>query len=279
MYCTVKEVLDYSRGKDSAICACNVHNMEFIQGTVKAAEEFSSPIILMLAEPTIRYAGFEDIVSLCMLNAKRSKMPIAITLDHGKDDLLIKKCISAGLSVMFDGSDLLLEENILRSMEYLKLAQRSGVSLECEVGTLGSEFKGESGQNGYTEIQQAVDFYTQCKVDALAISIGNLHGIYATPPILDIDLLNAIRSQIDCPIVLHGGSNIPDLQIKRACENGVKKCNFGTDLRYAFFQTIQKGIEKDTTQFKPFGILGDARQAICEEVKKKIIATNSVNLV
>lgn len=278
-YCSVKDTLKYVTGMQGAIVACNVHNLEFVQGTVRAAEELRTPIILMLSEPTLRYADFEQIVRICLLEAERAIIPVAIALDHGKDDAIIKKCISRSLSVMFDGSDLSLDENISRTQEYVALAHSAGVSFEGEVGALGSEYMNEKEQEQeYTSVEQAARYATSCDIDALAISIGNIHGIYTRPPVFDVERLKAISSVVTCPIVLHGGSNVPDEQIIIARNNGVKKCNFGTDLRYAFFSTLEREIQQDTTQFKPFGILGAARDSVREQVKAKIHICGSAGI-
>lgn len=270
-YCTVEETLKYVEGTNAAIAACNVHNLEFTQATVRAAEQANAPIILMLSEPTLKYADYEQITRICLWEAEHAKIPVAIALDHGKTDEIIKRCISSGLSIMFDGSNLPLEENIASTNIYANLAKKAGVSLEGEIGALGSEFMGEEDiKQSYTDIEQAIEFAKRCSLDALAISIGNIHGIYRTPPRFDIDRLKVIADSVNCPIVLHGGSNVPEDQIIAARNNGAKKCNFGTDLRYAFFTTLAKEIATDNTQYKPFGILGSAREAIQRTVLDKI---------
>ncbi|NCB70880.1 MAG: class II fructose-bisphosphate aldolase [Clostridia bacterium] len=279
-YCSMGETLKYVRDSQAAIAACNVHNLEFTQATVRAAEEMRAPIILMLSEPTLKYAEFEQITRICLWEAEHASVPVAIALDHGKDDTIIKRCIKAGLSIMYDGSELPLQENISRTNLYLQLTKAAGLSLEGEVGALGSEFMGEEDlKQVYTNVEQAIKFAQECEIDALAISIGNMHGLYKRPPVFDIERLQAIALSVHCPIVLHGGSNVPDEQIVLARNNGAKKCNFGTDLRYAFFSTLAKEIETDTTQYKPFGILGAARNAVTEIVKEKIRVCGSDGIV
>lgn len=270
-YCNMGELLKCVKGLQAAVVACNVHNLEFTQATVRAAEALRAPIVLMLSEPTLKYAGFDQITRICFWEAEHASVPVSILLDHGKDDSVIRRCIKAGLDIMFDGSDLSLQENIIRTNTYLKLTKAAGLSLEGEVGTLGSEFMTKNDlKQVYTQVDQAIKFAQECEVDALAISIGNTHGLYKCPPVFDIERLTAISQSVRCPIVLHGGSNVPEDQIVLARNNGVKKCNFGTDLRYAFFNMLAKEIASDKTQYKPFGILSAARDAVSEVVKEKI---------
>ena len=274
------EILALADAKRCAIVGCNVHNMEFAQGVVMAAEELRSPVILMVAEPTIAFAGLEMISDICLHLARRSSVPVSILLDHGKTGATIEDCVRLGLSVMFDGSHLPYDENIAQTRVFARLAHGAGVSIEGELGALtGSEFGEEESVQLFTDAGQAATFVRETGVDALAISIGNMHGLYKAPPRLDMARLEAIHKLVDVPLVLHGGSDLPDDQVRIAVANGIRKVNFGTDLRFAFFLTLRDRIASDATEFKPFTILAAARSRIAEVVKHKIDVAGSSRLL
>ncbi len=274
------ELLALADGKNCAIVGCNVHNMEFAQGVVRAAEEIRSPVILMIAEPTIAYAGLDMISDICIHLARHASVPVSILLDHGKTEATIEACVRLGLSVMFDGSHLPFQENIAQTRRYARLAHGAGVSIEGELGALpGSEFGEEEREQLFTDAAQAALFVRETGVDALAVSIGNMHGIYKKKPNLDIARLEGIRALVDTPLVLHGGSDLPDDQVREAVSRGIRKVNFGTDLRYAFFLTLKECIASDASEFKPFPILGAARSKIAEVVRHKIEVAGSSHLM
>jgi fructose-bisphosphate aldolase, class II len=278
-YVSLKDILALTAQKECAIVGCNVHNMEFSQAVVWAAEEARAPIIMMVGEPVANFAGLEMIADICFHLAHRATVPVSILLDHGKSEAVITKCIQLGFSVMFDGSHLPFEENIRMTSHYAQLAHAAGVSIEGELGALaGVEFDDEEAQQVFTDPEQALTFVQRTGIDALAISIGNMHGMYKTPPKLDINRLSQIASVVDIPLVLHGGSNIPESQLKLAIAHGIRKLNFGTDLRYAFFNTLRDEIAKDTSEFKPFPILGAARSSVKEVVKAKLCVSGTADL-
>ncbi|NLJ79974.1 MAG: class II fructose-bisphosphate aldolase, partial [Firmicutes bacterium] len=173
-------------------------------------------------------------------------------------------------SVMFDGSQLPFEENIKGTQEAVKLAREVGASVEGELGAIaGAEDDLQIAQSSLTDPQQALEFVQKTGVDALAVAIGNRHGLYQKKPDLDLKRLQAIQQVLDIPIVLHGGSLIPDSQVRRSIKLGVRKFNVATELKIAFTNALRQTI-KETTSFEPSKTLGPAREAVQKLAQKKM---------
>jgi len=270
-FCSVSKVLNKVTYKNSAIGAFNIHNMEFVQGVVKAAEKEELPIILMIAEPTIKYAGLEMLATICMDAADSSKVPVAVALDHGKTLEIIYKSIELGLSVMFDGSLLPIQENTRLTKMIVERAHKAGVSVEGELGCIaGTEDDITIHESDLTTPEAATEFVDKTGVDALAVAIGNQHGFYRKAPNLDISRLKAIKKRIEVPLVLHGGSDLPLIQIKDAINNGIKKVNIGTDLKYIFAKTLKDELNRESMPYNPSDFLNSARQAVERLAGEKI---------
>lgn len=260
-----------SKKGDFAIGAFNVHNMEYTQAVIKAAELENAPVILMIGEPIIPFAGLDMLTAICRHAAENSKVPVAITLDHGKQQENISRCIDLGISVMFDGSHYSFEENVRLTRDVVERAHKAGVSVEGELGSIGGvEDAGEAGPEMMTDPDLAEQFVKLTNVDILAISIGNCHGFYKKPPKLDVERLKAIRRKVDVPLVLHGGSDIPEEMSLGVIKEGIVKFNIGTDLKYAFSKTLKQVLNTDPMPFQPPLVLSPAREAVCEIVREKI---------
>jgi len=258
-------------GKTCAIGAFNVHNMEYTQAVVKAAEIENAPIVLMIGEPMIPFAGLDMLANICLFAAKRSAVPVAVTLDHGKSITNIEACIKLGISIMVDGSHLPFEENIRFTREFAEKAHSSGLSIEGELGSIGgSEDGDEVSPERMTDPTAAKEFVERTGVDSLAIAIGNCHGLYIKPPQLDIDRLIKIKKSVNVPLVLHGGSDLPDEISRHAISEGIVKFNIGTDLKMAFCQSLKKTLNNEPMPFQPPAVLGPAREAAYETARKKI---------
>ena len=259
-------------GQAMAIGAFNVHNMEYTQAVVQAAEVTHMPVILMLGEPMLEFAGLEMLSTLAKSAAQRSSMPIAVTLDHGKKIENIQRCIELGISVMVDGSALPYEENVQLTKTVVDMARKTGVSVEGELGSLaGIEDVEDEATEFLTDPDLASEFTARTGVDALAVAIGNCHGKYLRPPVLDMQRLRRIREKVDVPIVLHGGSDLPLDMSREAIENGIRKFNVGTDLKYAFCEEMRRVLSQEPMPFQPPQTLGAARDAVyrvaCEKIR------------
>lgn len=188
--------------------------------------------------------------TICKLAAHNTKIPVAITLDRGKKMDIINESIKLGLSVMFDGSLFPFEENVKLTRKVVEKAHRSGVSVEGEVGSIaGVEDEKEIKSSAMTSPKMAKMFVEKTKVDILAISIGNRHGLYCAKPELDLQRLTRINKLISVPLALHGGSDLPEDLTQKAIELGIKKYNIGTDLKKVFAVTLKRIINQEPMSF------------------------------
>lgn len=254
-----------------AVGAFNVHNMEYTQAVVKAAEEEKMPVMMMLGEPMLEYANLEMLATIAIFAAKSSKIPMAVTLDHGKKMENITRCVELGISVMVDGSYLPFEENVRLTAEVVRCARRTGVSVEGELGSLsGIEDIEDEATEFLTDPDMAAEFVAKTGIDALAVAIGNCHGKYLRPPVLDIQRLQKIRKLVNIPLVLHGGSDLPEELSREAINNGIRKFNIGTDLKYAFCEDLKRILSQEPMPFQPPQTFGAARENVCRVARDKI---------
>ncbi len=257
-----------------AVGAFNCSNMEIMQAIVRAAEAEKAPVILQVSQGAIKYAGLEYLVAMARAAARQAAVPIALHLDHGTDVGLILECVQAGFSsVMFDGSKLPLEQNIVLTRQVVEASRRARVSVEAELGRIsGAEDDIAVGEHEalFTDPEEARFFVEQTGVDSLAVAIGTAHGRYRGEPKLDFERLSRISSSISTPIVLHGSSGVPDEAIREAIKRGVRKINIDTDIRQAFIGAVRQALAKDPEEIDPRKILGPAREAATEVIRGKI---------
>ena len=238
---SLKDLLNHAREHKYAVGAFNMTNIDFVDTVIEAAVEQNSPLILQLAEVHFRYLNLEHIAPAIIRAAKDVNTPICIHLDHGEKFETVVRAIRAGFtSVMFDGSKYPLEENIAKTKEVIKVARSVGVSVEAELGSVGGEVIGvaaptpkEADRAAFTNVEEARRFVQETGVDALAVSIGNVHGTYKGDPNLDFEILEQIRDAVNIPLVLHGGSGIYDEDFRKAITLGICKINFYTEMSTA----------------------------------------------
>lgn len=270
---TTKQIFDMlPADKPMAVGAFNVHNMEYTQAVVKAAETTHMPVILMLGEPMLEFASLTMLATIAISAAENAGVPIAVALDHGKRMENIRQCIDMGICVMVDGSGLPYEENIALTKTVALLAKKAGVSVEGELGSLaGIEDVADEAAEFLTDPDTAADFVARTGVDALAVAIGNCHGKYLRPPVLDMARLRRIRANVDIPLVLHGGSDLPRDMGTAAINSGIRKFNVGTDLKYAFCEELRRVLNQEPMPFQPPQTLGAAREAVyrvaCDKIR------------
>ncbi len=262
----------FSRYPDRTVAAFNVHNMEYVQAVLQAAEAAAAPVILMVGAPMLPYFGMGWISALCRYAAASSRQDICIHLDHSRDETQILQAIQAGFSsVMFDGSHLPLVENIRRTQQMAAAAHAVGITLEGEVGVLaGIEDSEATSQGSLTETADAVRFAEATGVNALAVAIGNKHGFYKGEPRLNFDRLAEIHQAVSCPLVMHGGSDTPAEQVHRLLGLGIRKFNFGTELKAAFAEGVRKALAVNPQVIEPPQLLGPAREAVRQRTAAKL---------
>lgn len=278
---SMNEFLPKAKAGKYAVGQFNMNNLEFAQAIVEAAIEEKSPFIYGVSEGALKYMGIEFTVAIAEAAAKKSGLPIALHLDHGSSFEVAMKCIRAGFSsVMFDGSHYSLEENIRLTKEVVKAARAMGVSVEGELGTIGGvedDLNVDEADAALAKPEEAIRFYEETGVDCLAIAVGTAHGMYSAEPNIRHDIIETVAKAIPVPVVLHGGSGVPDAMIRDAIKAGVGKINVNTENQVACTETIRATLAKDAKVIDPRKYLTPARNAMIEIVKAKIQLFGSSN--
>jgi tagatose 1,6-diphosphate aldolase GatY/KbaY len=243
MLTSTYELLHTARRNSYAIGAFNVYNLEGVKAVIDAAETCQSPAMLQLHPSALKY-GKSALVAMCMEAARSSFVPISVHLDHSTSKKDIKSVLSVGMqSIMADGSPLHYEENLAFTREMTQLSHKYGAVVEAEIGRISGTEDGltiAEKEAKMTDPDQAVEFVKETKVDALAVTIGNVHGKYLREPCLDFNRLAKIRSLIDIPLVLHGASGLPEMMIHQSIQLGVCKFNVNTEVRDAYMDVLKK---------------------------------------
>ena len=230
MIVTLKELLGIAEAENKAIGSFTCPNMEIVMGTIRAAEETGSPIIIQIAEGRLKHTPLNMIGPLMVQAAKDSSVKIAVHLDHGLTIGKAQEALGYGFtSVMFDGSHYSLQENIDKTNEVAVLARAAGASVEAELGTIGGKEATDRDEvSKYTNVEEARTFAEKADIDALAVAIGNAHGHYKGKPELNFERLAELQKAVNVPLVLHGGSGISDEEFRRAISLGIRKINIAT---------------------------------------------------
>ncbi len=251
MLVTLQEIMDMTKDADFCIPAFNVYNMETVMGVIAAAEEAKAPVIMQVYARLFKAGDAYYLAPSILAAARKASVPICFHLDHGPSEIETTRAMYWGATgIMFDGSLYPFEENVEKTRHTVELCEYAGISVEGELGHIGSV--NDDSMEEFTDPAEAAEFVRRTGVTCLAVLIGNAHGRYKKPPKLDIDRLRAIWEATDhTPLVLHGGSGIPDDQIKLAVKAGIRKMNFGTDVCYAFLDAVQETINDPA---RPVGI-------------------------
>jgi len=255
-----------------AVAAFNVFNYETIAWIVEAAEEEDMPVITMLYPACSKFIPYTTFVAIVKDVASKAKVPVGLHLDHSRSYEEIMAAIRDGFtSVMIDGSTLPFEDNVKITKEIVKVAHAMDVDVEAELGYVGraSNLDDYTDKSRFTDSDSVVEFVERTGVDSLAIAIGNAHGNYVATPNLDLERLEDINSRTDVPLVLHGGSGIPDEQIRAAVKLGINKINIGTELNQLFMQQFQEIMNEG----KAWGMLGcmmGMKDKVIEGIRQKI---------
>ena len=278
MLVSAKEMLNKAKAGHYAVGQFNINNLEWTKSILLAAEETRSPVILGVSEGAGKYmTGYKTVVGMVngMLEELNISVPVALHLDHGSYEGCYK-CIEAGFSsIMFDGSHYPIEENIEKTKELVKVEKGKGMSIEAEVGSIGGEEDGVIGRGECADPKECKSV-ADLGVTMLAAGIGNIHGKYPENwEGLSFETLDAIQQLTgDMPLVLHGGTGIPDDMIKKAISLGVAKINVNTECQIAFAEATRKYIEdgKDLEGkgFDPRKLLAPGAEAIKDMVITKI---------
>lgn len=257
--------------------AFNVSDLEQTQAVIQAAVHQRSPVIINTSEKAIEYAGLEELAALVIAMAKKYPVPIVLNLDHGHDVRLANRCLGVGYSgLMFDGSRHPYRKNIQLTRKVVNAAKRRGIGVEGELGQVKYAFEYRKDPSlVLTDPNQAQDFVRQTGVAALAVAIGNAHGVPMPNERLHFSVLRAVRQKVSVPLVLHGASSTPPASIRKAVSLGICKINIDTDLRISFSRGVRKALTGDRTLFDPRTYLNLARQHMMQVVEKDMVLFGS----
>ena len=285
MLVSAKEMLDKAKAGHYAVDQFNINNLEWTKAVLLTAQELNSPVILGVSEGAGKYmTGYKTVAAMvkAMIEELNITVPVALHLDHGSYEGCLK-CVEAGFSsIMFDGSHYAIDENVAKTTELVALAHSKGMSIEAEVGSIGGEEDGVIGMGECADPKECKAI-ADLGVDMLAAGIGNIHGKYpANWAGLSFETLDAIQQLTgDMPLVLHGGTGIPDDMIKKAISLGVAKINVNTECQLSFAaatrEYIEAGKDLEGKGFDPRKLLLPGTEAIKATVKEKMELFGSVN--
>ena len=272
----VSTILKDADAKRTAVLAYDCFNFESIAWLVEAGEELGIPVIVMLYPGLMESIPAHVFAAITKAMAKKVKIPVGLHLDHCDSYETILGTIRDGFtSVMIDGSKLEYAENVRVTCEIVKAAHALGIDVEAELGKVGTAAnKGDfRNEDLYTTAAQAADFVAKTKVDSLAIAIGSAHGWYVETPKLSMPRLKEINSAIDTPLVLHGGTGIPEDQLKESFGLGINKLNVGTEYFAIFYSTI-KDYQQLKNKKESFAALQSYQKKVIKEyLRNKLLLT------
>ena len=270
MLMNMKDILAVAKENKFALPAFNISDYSMFLGIMDVCEETNSPVIIEIHPDELSFIGSEMVTAI-KEKAYKSSVPVCIHLDHCSDFGKIIWAIQSGFtSVMFDGAELSFEENIAGTKKVIEAAHPVNVSVEAELGTIGTtdpaEMEGGTAKIIYTDPDDAAKFVAETGVDTLAIAIGTCHGLYPAgmKPELKLDILKEIAAKVDIPLVLHGGSNNPDKEIGESVTLGINKINISSDIKAAYFEKMRE-ILQDKSLREPNVI-----EPVCIEAMKEV---------
>ena len=269
---TTKSILKKAQEGKYAIGAFNVENMEMVMAVISAAEEMNAPVIMQTTPSTVKYASLDYFLANARVAASQAKVPVVMHLDHGSSFELAAQAFRAGYtSIMIDGSHSSFEDNIKISKAVVDMCKPAGIAVEAELGKVGGkEDDLDGGDGGFTDPQEAKEFVERTGVDSLAVAIGTAHGMYKGEPKLDLDRLSQIKEVVSIPLVLHGGSGIPDSKVQESIEIGICKVNYATELRIAFTNGVNKYLKENKDAIDPKKYNKAGMEEVKAFVKEKI---------
>lgn len=273
MLLNMKELLAAANEHNFAVPAFNIGTGQILNGVMDKCEELKAPVILAIHPSEHEFQG-DSFIKMCIDRANKSPIPVCIHLDHSEWGPIVRAIRAGFTSVMIDASSLPFEENVAITKKVCELAHPLGVSVEGELGTIGTtdgDTEGGTSEIIYTKPEDAVRFVEETGCDTLAIAIGTAHGIYpeGMKPELKQDLLSEIKSKVSVPLVLHGGSGNKDSEIAEAVKRGINKINISSDIKDAFYQELRKTL-KDPKIREPFELYPASVAAMQEVVEQKI---------
>ena len=274
MLVNFKEMLQNAKEKHYAVPHFNINNLEWTKYILEKCQEKNIPVILGVSEGALKYmGGANTIVGMVkgLIKDNDITIPVCLHIDHGGSFETCKKAIDAGFtSVMIDASKHELDKNIRITKEVVSYAHERGVTVEAEVGHIGGQEDNVSSNIFNARLDECIKLYEETKIDAIAPALGSVHGFYKGEPNLDFDTMKEINDNLPIPLVLHGGSGIPDDKIKKAIECGISKINVNTELQYSWATAVREFLREDEKAYDPRKVIGSGEQAMKETIEKKI---------
>lgn len=281
MLVNMKEMLNKAKENKYAVAHLNINNLEWARFILEECETNNSPVILGVSEGAARYMGGYDVVSSIvksLIKDLKINIPVALHLDHGSSFEACKNAIDAGFtSVMIDASKFELEENIKITKEVVNYAHPKNVTVEAEIGHVGGEEDGVANELMYAKVDECIIFAKETNIDFLAPALGSVHGLYKGEPKLDFDRMLEIKEKTKLPLVLHGGTGIPDEMIKKSIECGICKINVNTELQIAWSNAVREFIKTNEKVYDPRKIIKSGETAMKEAIKAKLTLLQSIN--
>jgi fructose-bisphosphate aldolase class II len=263
MLVTLKPLADEAAEQPYAIPAFNVFGYEDATAVIRAAEAVQAPVILAVNIPAIRHMPLPYLAPLLLQAARDAAVPVCVHLDHGQDLATIQEAIAHGFSsVMFDGSQLPLEENIAVTKEVVRLARKHGVSVEAEVGSVGYSDPSMKLKHELSDPAEVERFTDETGVDAVAVSIGTVHRMEEQTASIRFGLLAEIEQRVRTPLVIHGSTGVPNRDLRRLAQARVAKINIGTALRMAFGNSLREQMAADPHVFDRIVLFKQAMEAV-----------------
>ena len=271
MLVTLQEIIAMAEEGNYCVPAFNIYNAETMMGIIDAAEELKAPVIMQLYPRLINEEVGFYISPAALAAAHKAKVPVCLHLDHAAAKEEVYKCLRWGYTgIMQDGSSLSFEENVALTRSTVEMCATVGVGVEGEIGHVGFAYEETMGE--FTDPAQAKEFVEKTGVCCLAVLVGNAHGHYKKEPKLDIQRVKDIREACGVPLVLHGGSGIPDDQVKAAIANGIRKMNIGTDVCCAFAEGTKEALADPNRSLAPDVFMKKAIASV------KALATDKIRL-
>lgn len=271
----IKDILKEAEEKKYAIGAFNVHNLESILAVAQTAQELNSPVIIQVSEGAVEYMGLKPLTHIVSTVAKNiaKDVPVALHLDHGKSFDVVIECINAGFtSVHIDASHLPFDENIALTKQVVEFAHEKGVWVQGEVGAIiggHGDVGGRIEDVPLANPEEVIKFINETGVDTIAAAVGTAHGSFTNEDI-HFDLLKEIKEKTNKPFILHGGSGVPDEDIRKAIEYGVNVINIGTDIKVAFTSKLKETCKNNPDETDPRKLLKPCIEAVKVVVEDKI---------
>lgn len=269
-----KKMLMNAKENGYSVAQFNINNLEWTRYILEECDKLQVPVILGVSEGAIKYmGGFNVVVSIVrsLVEDLGIKVDVCIHLDHGSSVEVCKKAIDAGFtSVMIDASKNPLEKNVEITKEVVEYAHVKDVTVEAEVGHIGGNVASSSSKEFNATLEECMIIAKETGIDSLAPALGSVHGLYKGEPDLDFETMEKISKEVDIPLVLHGGTGIPDKDIKKAIECGICKININTELQIAWHDGVMKFVKENENAYDPRKVIGAGRSSMVEAIAAKV---------